>query len=95
MEINTTFETYVIIDDEEFKVEVQAVGDLVEDGFNHEFGYESTPYISNVFITGIYDTENEKEIKFKKLSKEQQKLLLVIAEEELNEREFWECCNEI
>jgi hypothetical protein len=90
MEINATFETYVIIDDEEFKVEVSAIGDLVHDGFNHEFGYKPTSYIDGVFITGVHNLETDEAIPFKSLSKKVQKELLQTAEDELNEAEVRE-----
>lgn len=94
MEINKTFETYVIKDDEEIRVEVTAEGDLVEDGFDHEFGFTSNPFVSNVFITNIYDIDNDSQLNFKSLTKGWQKKLLTLAEEELNESEMFEVYNE-
>lgn len=94
MEINTSFETYIIVDEEEVKVEVQSSGDIIEDGFSHEFGFTSTPYIDNVYITSIYDTENDRDINFKDLSKIQKRILLNLAQDELNEREAQETYEE-
>lgn len=94
VEINTTFESYVIINDEEFKVEVEAVGDLVDEGFSHEFGFTSKRVIDNVFITGIYDLENDKTITFKELNKKEQRKLLSLAEENLTEGEMFESYTE-
>lgn len=82
MEINATFETYIILDDEEFKVEVNTVGDLMDDG------------VENVFVTSIYNLETDELVTFSLLSKEQRKELLASAEEELNEREMMEVYGE-
>lgn len=82
MEINKQFETYIIIDDEEFKVEVQAVGDLVPNG------------IDNVFVNNIYDIENDETLSFKDLDRHNQKFLFEVARDELNEQEMWETHDE-
>jgi hypothetical protein len=87
MEITTKFETYIIVDDEEIKAEITAVGDLVEDGNSCEFGFTSSPVIDNVFVTAVYDIENDREIGFSTLPKTQRKNLLALAQDELDERE--------
>lgn len=78
MEINTEFECYLIINDEEIKVTVKSVGDIVENYKDNSY------YIDNVFVNNITDIETEEEIPFVFLNKEQKKELLDLSEEWLN-----------
>lgn len=80
------FETYLVLDDEtEYRVEVEATGQLIEDGFGHEFGYEPSNYIDGVVLDAIYNLETEEQVPIDSLTKKQKKVLLDIAFDYLNE----------
>ncbi len=85
--LEVPFETYIIINDEEYKVEVTAIGDLCNDSFSHEFGVQNVRSITNVFITRIVNLENDEVINYKALEKEQKKMLLDLAYDYLDEQE--------
>lgn len=78
MEINTEFECYLVVNDEEIEVCVKAVGDLIERNY-------SKNYVDNVFINSIMDIETGDEVPFVLLDKVQRKELLDIAESWLSD----------
>lgn len=88
METNVTFETYLILNDEEFQVEVSASGEIVNDKMTHEFGIKTYKTIDNVYINNIYNVENDETIMYNNLNKVQQKTLLNLASDYLEENEI-------
>lgn len=60
MDVSTKFETYIQLDDDtEYNVEVECSGNIIENGFTHEFGYESKYELEEVFIDSLFDLDNE------------------------------------
>ena len=86
--INISFETYIIINDEEFKCEVSAFGEICNDSFDHEFGTQKYKnYIDEVYIDSIVNTETNEEVQFSSLDKKQKNNLLELAYDYLVDEE--------
>lgn len=89
METYVTFETYVYLKDgDEIKAEVSAVGEVIDVGFSHEFGYESGSSVEDTWITSIVNLSNDDLIEPDMLSKKEIARLVSQAEEYILEKEF-------
>lgn len=95
MEINTNFETYIFVGDEEYKVSVDCSGFLEDCEYYDGFDVERYSQISRINIDNIVILDNDEIIEFKTLSKSQKRKLVEMAEVELEENEWDEGFYEI
>lgn len=85
--INIIFDTYITLiednEENEFLVSVEAAGEILEDGYADEFGYDDKMTADKVEIVSIFNPLSQRMVLWGELKKSDKKKLLELASEKL------------